>query len=198
MIAQALHRSRWSLAALTAATALAGCDSNSGSSFEPSESPAIATASRGVDLGQCPDLAAPQGSKLVAHVWADGVQIYEWTGAAWTFRRPSATLYADAARTAKIGTHYEGPTWESNGGSIVVGRLKTPCDVGPADIAWLLLDGIRSGGAGIFHDVTSIWRVNTDGGRAPSAPGAWVSSRRCRTPQSTSSISEDVEPGQLR
>ena len=150
MIAQALHRSRWSLAALPA-TALAGCDSNSGSSFEPSESPAIATASRGVDLGQCPDLAAPQGSKLVVHVWADGVQIYEWTGAAWTFRRPSATLYADAARTAKIGTHYEGPTWESNGGSIVVGRLKTPCDVGPADIAWLLLDGIR---------------------RAPSAPGS--------------------------
>jgi hypothetical protein len=172
MIANALHRSRWSLVALTAAAALAGCDDDDKSAFAPTEPPAIAAASRGVDLGQCPDLGAPEGSKLVFHAYAEGVQIYKWTGASWAFQGPSAALYSDARRTDKVGIHYGGPTWESNGGGFVIGRLNKPCEVGPADIPWLLLDGLRSQGAGIFHDVASIQRVNTAGGRAPGAPGS--------------------------
>jgi hypothetical protein len=54
----------------------------------------------------------------------------------------------------------------------VIGQLKTPCERGPADIPWLLLDGVRSEGPGIFHDVDFIQRVNTVGGRAPTAPGS--------------------------
>jgi hypothetical protein len=172
MIAPALLHSRWSLVALAAAAALAGCDDDR-SAFAPAmEQPAIA-AGQAVDLGQCDEIAAPQGSQLVFHVWADGVQIYQWNGASWAFQGPSATLYADPTRAAKVGTHYAGPRWESNGGSIVVGRLNRPCEVGPADIPWLLLDGIRSEGLpGIFRDVSSIQRVNTVGGRAPTAPGS--------------------------
>ena len=171
MFAHALRRSRWSLVALTAAASLAGCDHDDTSAFGPSEPPAIAAASRGVDLGQCTDLAVPAGSKLVFHVWAEGVQIYQWNGTSWAPQGPSATLYSDAKHTNVVGTHYAGPTWESNGGSFVVGKLKTPCEVSSADIPWLLLDGLRSGGSGVFHDVSSIQRVNTAGGRAPSAPG---------------------------
>jgi hypothetical protein len=171
MLAQALKPSRWSLVALTAAAALAGCNDDDRSAFAPSEPPAVA-AGRGVDLGQCADLAAPAGSKLVLHVWAEGAQIYQWNGASWAFQGPDATLYSNAARTDKIGTHYAGPTWRSNGGSIVVGKLNKPCEVGPADIPWLLLDRQRNEGSGVFQDVTTIQRVNTAGGRAPTAPGS--------------------------
>ena len=89
---------------------------------------------------------------------------------AWTFKGPEAELLN--ARGEVVGTHFGGPTWKSNSGSFVEGRLNTPCEVGPADIPWLLLDGVRSEGPGIFEGVASIQRVNTAGGRAPSAPGS--------------------------
>ena len=169
MIAPALRRSGWSLVALAAAVSLAGCDDEN--ALGPAERPAL-TSSRSVELGACEKLGVPAGSKLVYHAYAEGVQIYQWDGGTWAFRGPSATLYADAAGSGKIGTHYAGPTWESNGGSLVVGRLNKPCEVGAADIPWLLLDGVRSEGPGIFHDVDFIQRVNTVGGRAFTAPGS--------------------------
>jgi hypothetical protein len=169
MPAPAPARSRWSLIALAAALILGGCDDDR-STFAPT-GPDLA-ASRAVDLGQCTTLAAPAGSELVLHVWAEGAQIYQWNGTAWVFQGPSATLYANAGRTGKIGTHYTGPTWESNSGGLVVGRLNKPCEVGSADIPWLLLDAVRTEGPGIFHDVTAIQRVNTTGGRAPATPGS--------------------------
>jgi hypothetical protein len=169
MVAHALHRSRWSLVAFAAALLLAGCEDET--ALGPTDGPTIADA-RGVDLGQCDDLGAPEGSTLVFQAFAEGVQIYQWDGATWAPRGPSANLYADADGTGLIGTHYAGPTWESTSGSLVVGRLNTPCEVGPADIPWLLLDGIRSEGPGVFNGVTSIQRVNTVGGRAPATPGS--------------------------
>jgi hypothetical protein len=172
MITRALHHSRWSLVTFAAAAALAGCSEDT--TLGPAERPAIsapAAAARRLDLGQCDELAVPEGSKLLSRLYAEGVQKYEWTGTTWTFQGPSAKLYADAAGTAEVGIHYGGPTWESNSGSLVVGQLKTPCEVGPADIPWLLLDAVRTEGPGIFDSVAYIQRVNTVGGRAPAAPG---------------------------
>jgi uncharacterized protein DUF3455 len=169
MVAHALHRSRWSLVAFAAVAVLAGCEDET--ALGPTERPAIA-ASRDGDLGECDEINVPEGSKLVFRAYAEGVQIYQWDGTTWAFGGPSASLYADAAGTATIGTHYDGPTWESNSGSLVVGRLNTPCEVGTADIPWLLLDGIRSEGPGIFHRVAFIQRVNTVGGRAPTTAGS--------------------------
>jgi hypothetical protein len=168
MYAYALHRSRLSVLTFAAVAALAACDDDT--TLGPTEQPAI-SASRGADLGACSELGVPEGSRLVFHAYAEGVQIYEWNGTSWAFRGPSAKLYADAAGTGEVGIHYGGPTWKSNSGSLVEGRLNTPCEVGPADIPWLLLDGARSEGPGIFNGVTSIQRVNTVGGRAPTAPG---------------------------
>jgi Protein of unknown function (DUF3455) len=173
MTANARHHSRWTLVTFAAAVALAGCGDDT--TLGPTERPAIAASDatvRGLDLGTCDELAVPQGSKLVSHLYAEGVQKYEWDGGSWAFRGPSAKLYANAGGTGEVGIHYGGPTWESNGGSLVIGRLKTPCERGPADIPWLLLDGVRSEGPGIFHDVDFIQRVNTIGGRAPSTPGS--------------------------
>jgi hypothetical protein len=169
MIAHALHRSSWSLVALAAAAVLAGCEDDT--TLGPTERPAF-SASRGVDLGGCDEIGVPEGSKLVLHAYAEGVQIYQWDGGAWAFRGPSAKLYADAAGTGTVGIHYGGPTWESNSGSLVVATLNTPCERGPADIPWLRLDAVRSEGPGIFHRVAFIQRVNTVGGRAPTAPGS--------------------------
>jgi hypothetical protein len=172
MIARALCQYRWSLATIAAVAVLAGCDDDT--ALGPVEPPAISAAdaaTQGPELGDCDELAVPAGSRLVFHTYAAGVQKYEWDGSGWAFRGPSAKLYADAAGTGVVGIHYGGPTWESNSGSIVVGQLKTPCERGPADIPWLLLDGLRSEGPGIFHDVNFIQRVNTTGGRAPTTPG---------------------------
>lgn len=171
MITHARHHSRLSLITFAAALALAGCSDDS--TTGPLDEPAISApaAARSPDLGQCSDIAAPAGSKLVTRTYAEGVQKYEWNGASWAPRGPEAKLYSDVAGTAEVGIHYGGPTWKSNSGSFVVGQLRTPCERGPADIPWLLLDGIRNEGPGIFHDVDFILRVNTVGGRAPATPG---------------------------
>jgi hypothetical protein len=177
MIAQAVHRSRSSLVALAAAALLAGCGDESAVGPEDpagdlAPAAAAGAASRAPDLGDCDELRAPEGSKLVFRAYAEGVQIYEWDGGSWAFRGPSAKLYADAGGNGEVGRHYGGPTWESNSGSLVVATLNKACEQGPADIPWLLLDGVRSEGPGIFNGVASIQRVNTAGGRAPSGPGS--------------------------
>src|SRR5258705_6740216 len=63
----------------------------------------------------------PAGNKVHFHVYAEGVQIYSWSGSAWGFVAPQATLFADAAGTGAVGIHYAGPTWESASGSKVGG-----------------------------------------------------------------------------
>src|SRR5690606_30100113 len=58
------------------------------------------------DLGQCSNLQAPAGTRLVSQTYARGVQIYRWDGAAWVFVAPSARLSADAQGKSKVGAHY--------------------------------------------------------------------------------------------
>lgn len=178
MTAHALHRLRSSLVAIAAAASLAACDEKS--ALGPEEGlGALAgvedtgSAARAVDLGTCDELNVEQGSKLVFHAFAEGVQIYQWDGGSWVFRGPSATLYANAGGTGVVGSHYGGPTWESHSGGLVVGALSERCDRGPADIPWLLLDVVRTEGPGIFHRVASIQRVNTVGGQAPTTAGSF-------------------------
>ena len=67
-------------------------------------------------------LQVQAGSEVAFHVYAIGVQIYRWNGTAWTFVAPSANLYADDGYHGGVGTHYAGPTWESNSGSKFIGR----------------------------------------------------------------------------
>src|SRR5690606_4384131 len=126
------------------------------------------------DLGQCSNLQAPAGTRLVSQTYARGVQIYRWDGAAWVFVAPSARLSADAQGKSKVGAHYAGPTWESNSGSKVVAAVIDRCTPDAGAIPWLSLGAVSSQGPGIFHRVTFIQRLNTTGGNAPSAPGSFV------------------------
>jgi len=119
-------------------------------------------------------LRAPTGQSAFVEALATGVQIYECASKpgepptfAWTFRAPEATLSDQSGHA--LGKHYAGPTWESIDGSKVVGQLKAG-DPGPdpTAIPWLLLTAKSSSGAGIFAQTTSVQRVKTVGGVAPS------------------------------
>ena len=48
------------------------------------------------------------------------------------------------------------------------------CTPDPNSIPWLKLGAITSIGPGIFANVTFVQRVNTVGGKAPTAPGVNV------------------------
>ncbi len=125
----------------------------------------------------CDSLQVPEGNEVAFHVFATGVQIYTWTGTAWKFVAPMATLYADAGYNGQVGTHYAGaagPTWESNSGSKVVGMRLAACTPDPNSIPWLKLGAIASHGPGVLAGVTFVQRVNTVGGKAPTAPGTNV------------------------
>jgi len=126
--------------------------------------------------GDAEKLEAEAGNKVAFHAYAEGVQIYRWTGTAWAFVGPEAVLYAtdNAGGAGVIGIHYAGPTWESAGGSKVVGQVVDRCTPDPDAIDWLLLRGASSGGPGIFNGVTFIQRINTVGGKAPTAAGEFV------------------------
>src|SRR3954468_11259999 len=122
----------------------------------------------------CAGLQVQAGNKVSSHVYAVGVQIYRWSGTAWVFVAPAAVLYANEDHDGEVGSHYAGPTWESNSGSKVVGKRVAGCSPDLNSIPWLRLEAVTSEGPGIFHRVTFIQRVNTVGGNAPAAPGTTV------------------------
>lgn len=147
-------------AALAGATLLAACASNA-----PRPTPPTV-----VIPGS---LAAPAGEALVRTLWADGVQIYECRKAAdasfpeWAFVAPEARLVD--ANGAPVGRHYTGPTWEAQDGSKVVGTVKAKLDSpDPHAIPWLVLQTHSTGTPGLFAKVTTIQRVATQGGIAPT------------------------------
>jgi hypothetical protein len=122
----------------------------------------------------CEELEAAEYERVAFKAYAEGFQVYAWNGAAWTLVGPDATLYADSNYRGKIGTHYGGPTWESNSRSYVKGTTPKRCTPDPGSIQWLLLEVSETGGDGIFSGVSHIQRVNTSGGKAPASPGAFV------------------------
>jgi hypothetical protein len=119
----------------------------------------------------CSDLQVAAGNKVIAHLYARGVQIYRWDGSAWVFVAPVATLFAEANYHGQVGIHYRGPTWEDNGGSIVKASNALPCTADASAIPWLRLQAVFTSGPGIFSSVTWVQRVNTTGGLKPTTPG---------------------------
>ena len=105
---------------------------------------------------------------------AKGVQIYQCQAQPnkpdkydWQFEAPEADLYN--RRGYKIGKHYGGPTWEGNDGSKVVGKVKASVDYRANAIPWLLLDAAKTEGNGIFGKISSLQRLDTIGGKAPTS-----------------------------
>ncbi len=118
------------------------------------------------------DIAVPAGNKVHFHGFGVGVQIYTWNGTSWGAAVPEAILFN---AEGIVAIHFAGPTWQSNSGSQVVGALPPKAVTVDANaIPWLRLSAKSTEGSGIFADTTYIQRVNTTGGKAPSADGAFV------------------------
>jgi Protein of unknown function (DUF3455) len=134
------------------------------------------------------NLKPAAGETLAMPLAARGVQIYECRatkdgyGYEWAFVAPDAELFD--AKGAKVGKHYAGPHWEANDGSKVVGATKERADAPAAGaIPWLLLTTKSDGPAGSFSKVTSVQRLNTTGGVAPtSACGQSNAGEKARVP----------------
>ena len=123
-----------------------------------------------------PDSLKPGANESLALIVpAKGVQIYECrarkdgTGVEWAFVAPDADLFDTNGRP--IGLHGAGPYWQARDGSRVVGTLQARADAPiTSAIPWLLLTTKSTGPDGTFGKVTSIQRINTVGGIAPSTP----------------------------
>ena len=119
------------------------------------------------------DIAVEDGNKVHFHGFGVGVQIYTWNGSTWGAAVPKATLFDDDGNV--VADHFAGPTWVSNSGSQVVGALPPlSVTVDTNAIPWLRLTALNPEGPGIFANTTFIQRVNTTGGKAPSANGTFV------------------------
>jgi len=109
-------------------------------------------------------------------VFAEGEQIYSWTGTNWLLKAPAAELYD--AQQSRVGKHYkgpDGPVWEAIDGSQVVGRMLTKAEAYASNsIPHLLLQATRSSDRGTFAHITYIQRVDTADGTAPADPGVTV------------------------
>jgi hypothetical protein len=116
-------------------------------------------------------IAAP-GETVVLTVHAEGAQVYECKAGAdgklgWAFREPIATLLADGKT---VGRHYAGPNWELSDSSAVVGKVAGSAPgAAPNDIPWLKLDVASSRGSGVLTGVTTVQRINTQGGKFEGA-----------------------------
>jgi hypothetical protein len=118
-------------------------------------------------LAQIPPAIEAIDETTVITLHAEGAQIYECkTGddrkLAWTFREPIATLLLDGNT---VGRHYIGPNWEHVDGSAVTAKVIANAPGKTAnDIAWLKLGATGHRGHGILSTVTTVQRINTQGG----------------------------------
>ena len=166
--------------ALLAMTSLGGSMVNISSisaQIQPAESGIEAvttTTSERYNRNIDPQLKPSANEKVYLISRANGVQIYQCQVQPdktdkydWKFEAPEADLYN--RRGYKIGKHYGGPTWEGNDGSKVVGKVKASVDYRPSTIPWLLLDAAKTEGNGIFGKTSSLQRLDTVGGKAPTS-----------------------------
>ena len=133
------------------------------------------TPANGIAADPVPDaLKAPAGQVLAIAARGVGVQIYACTPAkddpihyAWTLKAPEAELRDESGKP--LGKHYGGPTWQAVDGSKVVGELVAKTEGSDATaIPWLLLRAKSTSGPGVFSGITSIQRLRTVGGKAPT------------------------------
>ncbi|HEY0910261.1 MAG TPA: DUF3455 domain-containing protein [Bradyrhizobium sp.] len=119
-----------------------------------------------------PDAIAAPGETTVLSVHAEGAQVYECKAGTdgklgWAFREPIATLMADGKT---VGRHYAGPNWEDADGSAVTGKaIGNAPGATAGDIAWLKLEVIAHRGSGALSGVTTVQRINTQGGQLTGA-----------------------------
>ena len=118
---------------------------------------------------EMPDAIVAHGETLVTTVHAEGAQIYEckfnaFGDLAWQFREPVATLLMNGQT---VGRHYAGPTWEMSDGSAITATVAGRAPAATSrDIPLLKLTAATRRGNGRLDGVTTVQRLNTNGGVA--------------------------------
>jgi hypothetical protein len=128
---------------------------------------------------EIPQAIAVAGEVPATALHAEGAQIYQcepdWENKlVWRLREPIATLILD---DNSVGRHYgslhwenveaDTPRWEHNDGSSVKAMVVARAPgVTPNDLPWLKFRVLSQAGNGIFYGVTSVQRINTQGGMA--------------------------------
>jgi len=121
---------------------------------------------------EVPDAIAAPGEIPVTSVHAVGAQVYECQYSpagklVWQFREPVATLLISGKT---VGRHYAGPTWEMSDGSAVSAKvLARAPGASSNDIPLLKLEVTTRHGSGKLTNVTTVQRLNTQGGTADGA-----------------------------
>jgi uncharacterized protein DUF3455 len=109
--------------------------------------------------------------QLLLEVHAKGDQIYacksENGQVAWALKAPDAQLFDREGKP--FGKHFAGPSWEAKDGSLVTGKAVANASTDPDSIPWLLLTAVGHEGSGVLSKATTIQRLNTKGGKAPSS-----------------------------
>jgi hypothetical protein len=118
------------------------------------------------------ELQPPANEQVLLQVHAKGDQVYTCTsnGAQfdWTLKAPDAQLTEKNGKP--FGKHFAGPTWEANDGSRVTGKAAANvASPDPWSIPWLLVTVVSRSGNGVLSRVSSIQRINTKGGNAPTS-----------------------------
>jgi Protein of unknown function (DUF3455) len=119
-----------------------------------------------------PALQPPVDEKLILQLHGNGDQIYSCKSESgqfyWTLKAPEAQL--SDIKGQPFGKHFAGPTWQSNDGSRVTGKLVVAVDSPDAEsIPWLLLKVASHTGNGLLSRATTIQRINTKGGKSPAS-----------------------------
>ena len=130
------------------------------------------TALAAIATAQVPDSIAAPGETVVLKVHAEGAQVYECKASpdaklAWQFREPIATLIVDGNT---VGRHYAGPNWELADGSAIVGKVVGDAPgIDANDISLLKLNVTAQRGNGALTGITTVQRINTQGGKLSGA-----------------------------
>jgi Protein of unknown function (DUF3455) len=117
-------------------------------------------------------LQPPIDEKLLLQAHARGDQIYSCKSGGgqfmWTLKAPDAQLFD--IKDQLVGKHLAGPSWQSNDGSRVVGKVAvTVASPDAESIPWLLVKVTSHTGNGVLARATTIQRLNTEGGKAPGS-----------------------------
>jgi Protein of unknown function (DUF3455) len=119
-----------------------------------------------------PELQPPASEQLFLQVHAKGDQIYtckeDVSQYSWVLKAPDAQLFDKDGKP--FGKHFAGPSWQANDGSRVTGIVAATVPSADANsIPWLLVTIVSHEGTGVLSRATSIQRLNTKGGKAPSS-----------------------------
>lgn len=131
-------------------------------------------------------IKAPANEAVVLMAHGSGAQIYVCQAGAdgkpaWSLKAPEAELRD--SQGGVIGHHSAGPTWKDKDGSEITGKATARVNAPEsASIQWLLVTITEhSGKKGILSHVTSVQRINTQGGMPPADAD-------CNTPKLNSEV----------